>query len=175
MIGLQQVVLNIFFTFLNKLCEFANMQINWEAISAISGLIGFLMAAITIKFTEESRRKQNIYENNTSAKPPHRSTFFFILTHAHIYIMCPLHKVNQKDTCENMPKACHYTLRRPLLWQKKYYALREKHSRFHVFALNQTVKNSELSGQMPQNPCVFQKQKSFGRKFASFTRASFII
>lgn len=64
MIGLQQVVLNIFFTFLNKLCEFANMQINWEAISAISGLIGFLMAAITIKFTEESRRKQNIYENN---------------------------------------------------------------------------------------------------------------
>ena len=38
-----------------------------------------------------------------------------------------------------------------------------------------TVKNSELSGQTPQNPCVIQKLKSCGRKFASFARASFIV
>ena len=46
----------------------------------------------------------------------HTGARFSLSSHTLItYIMCPLHKVNQKDTYENMPKACHYTLRCPFM------------------------------------------------------------
>ena len=39
-------------------------------------------------------------------------------------------------------------------------------------SFHKTVKNSEVLGQMPSNPCNILKLKSFGRKFASFVCVS---